>query len=635
MNIIKKITTVICGSILALGLTVPSSALELSDLKKPGVAEAFIDGLVLPLMREHNSPSGSVSIIKDGELVFAKGYGFQNIEKQIKATAGSTLFRPGSISKLFTWVAVMQMVEQNKLDLDADVNKYLTNYQIKDTYPGRPVTMRHIMTHSAGFEDGGMGYLIIEDANDAIPLADAMKKYQPSRVNPPGAQTAYSNYATAVAGLIVENLSGLGFNDYIQKNIFDVLGMDNSSFYEPLPESLDNNMAVAYAYEAGKYVSKPFEIVANFSPAGAASATATDMAIFAQAILNGGEYNGARILTAETTKQMLTRNFSHDPRIMGMALGFYETEHNGTRLVGHGGDTIYFHSDLAIDQSNDLAFFISFSGSGGSAVRSALTPAFYDTFLPVEKTPVTAPSDFADRAEKYAGEYRFWRAGHTTIEKAMGVSGGISIMPTANNTLFVDAGGLGGEFVEIDKNLFQKVSGLTKLGFQENDRGSITGFVIDGLPFMSTYKSPFYMTSSFQFTLLGISLLAFAGVLLRRFYQRQTYNALDGVEKTVARASVIVASANWITLIVGAIVVTAVSDRFMSEIPTAFTLWLWLPIIASIVGLYHAYNAAIVWKDGLLGGTWARVRYSIVAVGGLFMAWFYYFWNILGFNYFS
>ncbi|MBL4838098.1 MAG: beta-lactamase family protein [Kordiimonadaceae bacterium] len=633
MKFINLGKVLLASAILMVGSITPTSAVELSSLDDPKVTEAFIDGLVLPLMRNHRSPSGVVSIVKDGKLIFSKGYGFQNIEKQIKTNAESTLFRPGSISKLFTWVSVMQMVEQGKLDLDVDVNQYLKNFQIKDTFPGQPVTMRHIMTHSAGFEDGGLGYLIIDDIDNSYPLTESLKRFQVGRVNPPGAQTAYSNYATALAGLIVANLSGLDFNDYIQKHIFDVLGMKNSSFHEPLPENLIDNMAVAYAFQGGKFVPKPFEIVASFSPAGAASATATDMAIFAQAILNGGEYNGARILSAETTKQMLTRNFSHDQRLMGMALGFYETERNGVRLVGHGGDTAYFHSDLGIDHANNLAFFISFSGAGGASVRSALAPAFYNAFAPVEIPVVTPPADFSERAANYAGEYRFWRSGFNTVEKVMGLGGGIVIAPTANNSLFINAGSRTGEYIEIDNNLFQQVGSLTKIAFQEDANGTITGFIYDGMPFMSTYKAPFYFTSSFQYSLLGFSFFVFVGVLLGRFFQRQAYKARTGAEKTVARASVIIASANVLTVIFGIIMVTAVGSQLGASIPTAFTLWLWLPIITTVLGFYHVYNAVIVWKDGLLAGRWARVRYSLIAAAALFMCWFYHFWNILGFRY--
>ena len=331
----------------ALLLAVNAFAASLDDL---AAVEAFVDGVVLPLMANSNNPSGTVAIVHNGEVLLAKGYGFEDVENLVPVDPAETLFRPGSISKLFTWVAVMQLVEQGKLDLDTDVNTYLETFQIKDTF-AEPITLRHIMTHTPGFEDGGIGYLIISDVDRVLPLAESMKRYQPERVNPPGAQTAYSNYATAIAGLIVANVSGVSFNNYIQKYIFDPLAMNNSTFEEPLPERLEARMAKSYKVEAGTFKEEPFEIVANFGPAGALSATATDMLRFSQAIINGGELDGNRILRSETVDEMLTRNFTHDDRLMGMLLGFYETDYNGHRVVGHGGDTVWFHSDLAIEIS--------------------------------------------------------------------------------------------------------------------------------------------------------------------------------------------------------------------------------------------------------------------------------------------
>ena len=139
----------------------PVWALDSEDLSDPKVVEAFVDGIVKPMMAEGHSPSGVFALMKDGRIIFTKGYGWQNVEERIPVDPRTTLFRPGSISKLFTWVSVMQLVEQGKLDLDADINTYLKTFQIKDTYPGQPVTLRHCMTHTPGFEDGALGYLII------------------------------------------------------------------------------------------------------------------------------------------------------------------------------------------------------------------------------------------------------------------------------------------------------------------------------------------------------------------------------------------------------------------------------------------------------------------------------------------
>ncbi|MBL4603745.1 MAG: beta-lactamase family protein [Emcibacteraceae bacterium] len=635
MKIINAIKLGFMFMCLALFTTTSVNALDISDLDDPKVAEAFIDGLVLPMMKTEHSAAGTVGIVKDGKVILNKGYGYQNIKDHILINAETTLMRPGSVSKLFTWVAVMQMVEQGKLDLDVDVNNYLDNFKIKDTYPGKPVTMRHIMTHSAGFEDGAMGYLIKTDPASIIPLADSMKKYQPARVNPPGAQTAYSNYATGVAGLIVANLSGLDFNSYIKQNIFDVIGMNNSSFAEPLPADLNENMAMSYTFSAEQYAEKAFEIIANFGPAGSLSSTSSDMLKFGLAILNGGEYEGGRILKQETVEQMLTRNFSHDDRLMGMALGFYETDLGGTRLVGHGGDTMHFHSNLAIDIENNMVIYTSFGGGGGSKIRTALTPAIYDAFSPRATEVITPPADFADRAEKYAGNYSFWRGNFSSIEKAMGMMGGIPVIATPDNTLIVILGPYGGEYVEIEHNLFQRVNGYSKLAFQENDNGDITGFVLDGMPFMSTYKAAAYSTANFNFSLLGFSLLIFAGVVLRRLYQWSRFKSLPRGEKKAANASMIVSSANLLVFILGTIMMIIVQDQIFTQIPFLLKLWLILPIIATVAGFYHAYNAVLVWKDDIGGSVWAKLRYSVISICGLMLCWFYYYRNILGFQYFG
>ncbi len=606
-----------------------------SKLDNPAVVEAFMDGLIEPLMASKNSPAGTVSIMKDGKMIFSKGYGYQNIDDETLVDVNKTLFRPGSVSKLFTWVAVMQMVEQGKLDLDADVNTYLKTFQYDDTYPGQPITMRHIMTHTPGFEDGGMGYLIIEDPERVLPINESLDKYRVARINPPGAQTSYSNHGAATAGLVVENLSGVPFNDYIKQFIFDPLGMASSSFHEPLPANLINDMETTYSYAAGQYKEIPFELVGGFGPAGSMSGTSPDLVKFAQAILNGGELNGVRILSEETTKEMLTRNFTHDDRMMGMALGFYETLQNGIRLVGHGGDTGAFHSDLSIDHENNIVIFASFAAGGGAAVRSAIVPSFYNQFFPREQVVLTGPSDFTARSAEYAGTYFFWRSSHTKFMKATGLTGGVNVVPTENNSLIIAMGAMGGEYVEIEKDLFIRTDGSEKLAFQRNEAGEVSGMYMHGLPFMSMYKIGLSKNTGFNTLMIMFSVIVFLAVILRRFYQGDAYRALTGGDKKAAQASLYVSWANVLTLVLGMIVLTLVGDRLGTEIPTLFSLWNWLPIIATLAGLYHIYNTVLVWKDGLLSGNFARVRYTFVTVGALFMCWFYYFWNMIGFKYYS
>jgi CubicO group peptidase (beta-lactamase class C family) len=636
----RRLTKRLFHGLLAIIVTTSTFAAE-PNIDDPALLETFVDGIVKPLMKANNSPAGTVAIARGGELILAKGYGFEDIEQQIPVDPYQTLFRPGSTSKLFTWVSVMQLVEQGKLDLDADVNTYLEEFQIEETFD-RPITLRDILTHTPGFEDGGLGYLIVDDPELIQPLSESMKRFQPERVNPPGVQTAYSNYATSLAGLIVEIVSGVPFNDYVQQNIFDPLGMTRSSFAEPLPADLEERMAGSYKAELGAYIEKDFEIIANFGPAGAQSATSTDMVRFGQAILNGGELDGNRILKAETVAEMLTPNFTHDDRTTAMLLGFYETDYNGHRVVGHGGDTIYFHSYLGIDHEADLVFFVSFASDGGSPTRSAFAPALYDQFFPRDEAPPVPPEDFLERSGKYAGNYGFWRGNFSKIEKAFSLGSAIQVAPTEDNTLLVAFADGAKQYVEVEENLFREldpnlslIAGISPrlIAFQENDAGAITGFVFDGLPFMSARKLAFYETANFNFSLLGFSLLVFLAVVSRRWYQRRELARLSTYDRAAFNAAFYASLAHVVTLAVGAVVVSVVANDLINGFPPIFKAWLTLPIVSCLAGLYLLFYTIGVWKEKLFAGVWARIRFTFVTLSALFMAWFYYFWNILGFQY--
>ncbi len=611
----------------------PSYAFDRPDVTNPAVLEAFVDGVVKTNMKSSHSPSGVVAVMKNSKMIFSKGYGFLDVENRIPVDPETTLFRIGSISKLFTWVAVMQQVEQGNLDLDADVNQYLQSFQIDDSWPGQPVTLRHIMTHTAGFEDGILGYLIIDDASRIIPLDHALAKYQPQRVNAPGQHTAYSNWATALAGLIVSNVSGVPFNDYIQRNIFDVLGMKNASFAEPLPPDLDANMAKAYGYTEGRYKEQNYEIISNFGPAGSAAVSAHDMSIFARALLNGGASDGTRILKAETLQQMIDEGFAHDERVRGMGLGFIKRRFGPADFenFGHDGGTTIFASHLGMSQREDFMLFSSFSGPGMRQTHEAFVKSFYDEFFPNEVTVVTPPADFAKRGKRYEGTYNSWRSSFTKIESLLRLSGGMKVVSLPDNMLMI----ADKRYVQVDNNLFREVDDYGRVAFQEDANGEIAGFVIDGLGVMQLYKAPFYETPEFTGILVGSSLLIFVGVLLRLAYQWSEFRALRGMEKKAFVASISVAVTNFLFVIFASIGVSGGMIALMYELPITLKFALIFPMLATLAALYHVYCSVQVWRQGVLVNSWARVRYSLVSLCALFMVWFYHYWNLLGFHYFS
>jgi CubicO group peptidase (beta-lactamase class C family) len=300
------------------GATTPASAYSLGD---PQELEAFVDGVLAAQLDEQHIAGAVVVVVQDGKVLLAKGYGFADVEKDVPVDAERTLFRPGSISKLFTWTAVMQLVEQGQIDLDADVNAYLTRFQLPATYP-QPITMLDLMAHVPGFEDRSDN-LFKSTPEELTSLEDYLDETNPARVYAPGTVPAYSNYGTALAGYIVEQVAGHPYEQYIQENIFQPLGMEHSSFRQPLPAELAPDMSQGYRFN-GQFSAAPFELCQG-SPAGALSATGSDMARFMLAHLQDGSYDGGRILGPETARLMQTQSYTFDPGLPGMAHGFIES----------------------------------------------------------------------------------------------------------------------------------------------------------------------------------------------------------------------------------------------------------------------------------------------------------------------
>jgi CubicO group peptidase (beta-lactamase class C family) len=325
--------------------------------------EAFVDGIMAVHLRDRNIAGATVSVVKDGKIFLAKGYGYADVKKKIPVNPETTMFRPGSVSKLVTWTAVMQLVEGGRIDLDTDVNTYLKDFKIPETFP-EPITMKHLMTHTPGFEEKatGMGARTIEDL---MPVGQFLQEYMPARVRPPGIITSYSNYGTALAGYIVEVLSGLPFETYVEDYIFKPLGMRHSTFRQPLPADLAEHMSVGYKFENGVFKPEEFELIHGMTPAGALSASGTDMALFMITHLQKGRFGEIRILEEETANLMHSQLFTHDPHIVGNAHGFWEMRYNDIYALEHGGDTLLFHSFLVLIPEQNTGFYVSYNSVGG------------------------------------------------------------------------------------------------------------------------------------------------------------------------------------------------------------------------------------------------------------------------------
>ena len=410
----------------------------------PDDVGAFFDGMV-PLQIEHDDIAGAVvAVVKDGQVIFAKGYGYSDFKNKKPVSPADTLFRVGSISKLFTWTAVMQLVQDGKINLDGDINQYL-DFHINE--PIGKITMRDLMTHTPGFEEA-IKDLISDNPAHMSSLGDYLKAHQPTQIFAPGTTGAYSNYGAGLAGYIVQRISGEPFDDYIEHHIFQPLGMTHASFRQPLPPNLDRLMSQGFLLASGG--AKEFELV-NPPPAGALAISAMDITHFMIAHLQDGTYLGAQILRPETVKEMHSRQYAPDPRVNGMCLGFYEDSRNGHRVIAHGGDTIYFHSDLHLIPDANVGLFVSFNslGRGETEPRGPLYQQFMDRYFPYTPPPPPSVASAAADARAVSGTYIPSRRPQTNILYLLALLEEGKVMPGKDGTLVL-AGqkGLNGQPIE-------------------------------------------------------------------------------------------------------------------------------------------------------------------------------------------
>lgn len=306
--------------------------------------EAFMDTFFNQELEQEHIPGAVVALVREGEILFTKGYGYANVENQIPVVSDRTLFRVASVSKLFTDTAAMQLYERGLLDLNTDVNRYLKAFQIKNNFP-KPMTAAHLLTQTDATSQRLIGIAAPTPAK-MLPLETFIPQALPALIYPPGEIYAYSNMGIALLGYLVQSLSGLPFSQYIDQNIFQPLGMNRSSFQQPLPSELKQDLAQGYWYRRGKLQAMPF-LYFNIAPAAALSATATDMAHFMIAHLQEGRYQGDRILKTDTARLMHQTHFTYHPQLPGVTYGFHEYLENNLRGIEHTGNSLVTAAALA------------------------------------------------------------------------------------------------------------------------------------------------------------------------------------------------------------------------------------------------------------------------------------------------
>ena len=607
---------------------------------EPQDLATFLDDVVPAQLEANHVPGAAVSVVQDGQLVLAKGYGLADRERGVPVAADRTVFRVGSVGKAVTGTTVMQLVEQGKLDLHADVNTYLTEFKVPATYP-QPITLAHLLTHTAGFED--KAGVVARTPADLRPLGAFLAETLPARVRPPGELAAYSNHGAALAGYIVEQVSGLPFDRYVEERIFAPLEMRRSTTRQPLPADLAADLAAGYTYEDGAYQLGDFEYLQG-APAGSMSATATDMAKFMVAHLQAGRYGEARILQPATAAEMQRRQFGHDPRLSGLTYGFKEMSRNGQRLVWHGGNTTLFQGVLVLLPDHNLGLFVTYNGAGGSTPRMELVNAFVDRYFPApaaDPAPAVTPAQSVDRV---VGSYWPTRSRYTTWTKLRGLLEPVRVSATPEGYLSVsgpvslDAAVRKARWVEVEPFVFRRVDGQERLVFRTDARGRVAHLFVDNFPIMAFTRLAWYETPTVQIGLLLGSLLLFLsalvawplGGLVARWRRRRRPAGTPGGWRPAA----------WLLLAMSGLNLVFVAGfalEFLEQVARPYEVsatilaLLVLPLVTSVLTVGMVAAAVLAWRRR----SWnlaARLHYSLVTLAALAFVWWLNYWNLLGYR---
>lgn len=425
------------------------------DRARLAALPSFIDGVLAQQLDSREVAGAVVSVVSNGKILFSRGYGHADVDRGIAADPSRSLFRPGSVSKLFTWTALMQLVEQGRIGLDDDVHKYI-DFKIPDTQ-SRPILVRHLLDHSLGFEDRSAG-ITVDGPAEFEPLGPWLAKNIPTRVREPGIEVSYSNYGTALAGYIVERVSGEPFPDYVERHIFKPLGMDRTTFREPLSAAMEPDRAIGYELVDGRFIARPFEHYHNIMPAGSASSTANDMARFMIAHLQEGRLGSSRILKPETARMMQTALTANSNALPGFAHGFYEVRDSGPRMIGHGGNTSDFHSMLLLVPESEFGIFMSFTGGDGAyQARTELTNAVIGHIAPEQPRPQWAGPTTAPPVGSY-------RTNRRTYSVPANPRNDVKIAAAGERALVMELGGKKSYWTQIAPDRYQRVTGARSGG---------------------------------------------------------------------------------------------------------------------------------------------------------------------------
>lgn len=595
---------------------------------------AFADGLAAAYVYDKNLPGLVLAVTGPDETRVLRGYGHADVERGTPVDPSTTLFRIGSISKTFTWTAVMMQVDAGRLDLDADINDYLDVFQIEETFDS-PITMRHLMTHTAGFENSLKVFATTDD-HDPRSLGEVLSATQPARVYPPGARTSYSNWGSALAAHIVEQVAGKTYRRVLDEDLLDPLGMRDTTIVAPsqLEPPLSEQMAIGHEYSGGRHTeAEPMQIGA-FAPAGAIASTAADMARWMRFHLNRGELDGVRLLSPEAHAVLWQRASDDSAAATGVSHGFQARTFRGLRVVGHGGSTGNFNSNMMLVPELGIGVYASQnSGQGGYAAVGSITDRIIERGAELQGVALTDGTAIGVELGQYAGHYVNNRRSFTTMTRAFAMNVTMSVAVAEGPGLLVSSGSNAYRFLPVDgaPDLFENSRGA-RIRFLRDVDGEVVAVQDDSG--VHTHERVAGFDSPISVAMLAGAAILLAITTLLGFWRRWKYvPEKSSAGRRAAIAAFVAACLVLLYAVIGGAAISTVSSM------TAASLKSYPPLRIQVFAMagYGVAAAAALALFGLIpawrGSGWGwfrKLHYTVFALVLAGTAWILWQWNFYG-----
>lgn len=423
--------------------------------------EQELDSVIQFGLENQQIPGLAFIIVQGDKVLLKKGYSISSFTGGVSfIDPDSSIIRVGSITKTFTTMALLQLVDQKKIDLHTDVNAYLKSIQVPNTFES-PITAAHLINHSAGLDE--LPGRLVFSKQELIPLANFLEG-RLFRLREPGVFTSYSTYGIALAGLLVEEVSGMSLESYMKQNIWEPLGMSMTSI--ELPEKHQQFVSPGYELENGVNDLQPWEWYHTY-PASSINSTVSDMEKYIMMHLALGTFNGTSILSKESAKAMQTQQLSVHPDVDGFGYGFYQDLVNGLNTFSHGGDMLGYSAFMSLVPEKNLGVFVV-NHHEGSRLRFSVLRTVME-YLNKNEIESSSKKMIDADISRFEGSYRWSTYCHTCSENYFPEAQEIIADPV-NQTL----SGFGRVFYQVKPFLFRSTDGLRIMGFKEDKEGNIT-----------------------------------------------------------------------------------------------------------------------------------------------------------------